>query len=95
MAIPRDCSWVWRHILQARERAKDCIEYLIAEENNTSIWHAPWCRGMIVSDSAIARESIMLPTNAKVSALINEGKWNSLVTDIQDHNSGKQFWEQK
>ncbi|KAF5203741.1 RNA-directed DNA polymerase (reverse transcriptase)-related family protein, partial [Thalictrum thalictroides] len=39
MNIPADCSWVWRCVLKAREKAAEFITYLLADGKLTFLWH--------------------------------------------------------
>lgn len=84
MNSPKDCSSVWRNILNARKKVIDCIQYVIADGKDNPLWSTPWWEGLILSENNSARSELALPVNAKVSSLITAGQWNSNVLHIQN-----------
>ena len=52
MAIPEDCSWVWRNILKLRNSAMPFFSYKIGNGKNISFWFDPWWQGKCLANSA-------------------------------------------
>ncbi|KAF5204881.1 hypothetical protein FRX31_005534 [Thalictrum thalictroides] len=85
MKMPRDCSWVWKHILKARTETIKHVRYSIADGKNTLLWHDPWLSdSLLILDDLVRDEWSSLDGNSKVSVLITDGKWNHLVHNL--HN---------
>ncbi|KAF5186913.1 reverse transcriptase, partial [Thalictrum thalictroides] len=86
--VPKDCSWVWRHILNSRAEAMKYINYNISNGRNTLLWHDPWCEfsPLIECADALAEWQQKFPLDTKVEVLITDGKWNQEVRMLQCSN---------
>ena len=85
MAIPDDCSWVWRNILKLRNSAMPFISYTIGNGKNINFWLDPWWQGKCLANSAAM--DIILEVNShaklKVHDLISSGAWS--LTAFANH----------
>lgn len=52
MAIPSDCSWIWKKVLRLRVLALQFISYSIGDGSTISLWFDPWWK-----NSCLATES--------------------------------------
>ncbi|KAF5192627.1 hypothetical protein FRX31_017786, partial [Thalictrum thalictroides] len=70
--IPKDCSWVWRHVLQSREDAIKFINYSISDGKGTLLWHDPWCLNGPLLHYISARDAWLdkIPIDATVQELL-------------------------
>ncbi|KAF5208136.1 hypothetical protein FRX31_002279 [Thalictrum thalictroides] len=79
--IPKDCSWVWRHVLKSREYAMKFTIYSIADGKGTLLWHDPWCHLSPLINSPAAKEAWqnLFGLEAKVEVLLDNRAWNEVV----------------
>lgn len=77
MNIPRGASWSWRNILKPRKLAKLFVNYLVPTEK--TFLFGMTCDAVWFAFNNEALQKILLPHNAKVSALINDHQWNSFA----------------
>lgn len=84
MPAPVDCSWNMRGIMKHRKKAREHIKYLIANGENTYLWHNIWCssKPLLEDDQAILLLNMSL--TSKVSAIICNQKWSSTINDLLD-----------
>lgn len=93
VAIPVDCSWIWRKVLQLRPLACRFIKFIIGNGRDISLWFSPWFKGQCLSntrDSAIIHASRLPPTST-VADLIYTGYWVLPPTD-HHHCSDLTSW---
>lgn len=77
-----------REVLKIRMMLKDRVRYVIGDGNNTSLYFDPWLPSGSIwyTLGASAQQLMNQPLQAKVSALINNGRWNppNSLTNLTD-----------
>ncbi|KAF6158392.1 hypothetical protein GIB67_022472 [Kingdonia uniflora] len=74
---PKDFSWSWRHILNAREEAVKLMHYKIGKGNFTYFWKDPWHPLGVLSNrfpEEMRYDSILFK-DAPVRNILNNGRW--------------------
>lgn len=86
MHTPRRCSWFLSQIFKLRSIAKQHISVKIGDGHATSFWFDPWCNGIPIcispSDPIISHAGI--PSNAKVSSILDSNGWHLPQTNYHD-----------
>lgn len=68
--IPKDCSWIWRKVLQFRNLDGQFISYSIGDGSNISLWSDPWLAHASLAPSLSLVSLSGLGVHAKFSSLI-------------------------
>ena len=78
LSIPKDCSWIWRKVLQLRVEARNYISYKIENGDSILLWFDPWWNKKSLASSLLdpAIAAVDSTHRATLHSLIYAGNWN-------------------